>query len=197
MACVQSKQFFPLVHFWFSSWQDFDTMEKSGEIRKRPAFDKVNHEIREEFRQEAGSMSATDRQLLDEAYDKEKKLSSGIDVANVFWILACVFTVHYFDVGDVLIYDDRVDRTALQLSGLFFVVAAALAIYCIVILAYLFKVPDYEAHSPWAVPASTICGILAAACFWYAVWPVWSWMTFVIVPLLLMGLVMILVVIPF
>ena len=37
--------------------------------------------------------------------------TAGCVVENVMWLMACVFVVHYFEVGDAVIYDHRVRRS--------------------------------------------------------------------------------------
>lgn len=98
-----------------------------------------------------------------------------ICIGSIIWLLAGGFVVQYFDVITALRYDPNIDRYThcncsiasdrrvrpyLAAGGVCLGIAGLIAMYCILILATIMKIPDYDRHSPWAVPASTIFGAL-------------------------------------
>ncbi len=52
-------------------------------------------------------------------------------------------------------------RRLLHASASFCAVAGLVAMYCVLWLQRVRRVPDYELHAPWAIPAATLAGSLA------------------------------------
>eukprot|EP00039_Didymoeca_costata_P005416 m.81411 g.81411 ORF g.81411 m.81411 type:complete len:142 (-) comp12812_c0_seq4:1106-1531(-) len=91
---------------------------------------------------------------------KRNENKVGKYVSNFLWIAAFVYVLNEFDIVDVIIYDPRVKRTPLKISGFCLLIAATIAVYCALILDKIFNIEDYEKHSPWAVPLSTFSGVV-------------------------------------
>ena len=103
--------------------------------------------------------------------------------------------VHRFDIVDAVLYDPRMDREYLQFAALLLGIAVITAIFCAIVLDKMFGI-DYEKKVPWAVPLATLCGLVGYILLWMAVWPVWRFMTIIIMPVLFMGFLVSLIFLP-
>lgn len=125
----------------------------------------------------------------------EKSYTANITVSNIFWLMACYGVVHKFDIVDAMLYDDRINREYLNTAVMLLVTSWSTGAFCALVLERIFGV-DYEKKVPWAVPLATITGLIGFTLLWMSVWPVWRWMTFIIMPSLFMGFIVALIFIP-
>lgn len=114
----------------------------------------------------------------------------------MLWLLAAVGLVQYLEIGDVLRYDARVNWAVLRIGLAALGLATVAGAYCVVWLDLICKVKDYERHSPAAVPLATACGAVGIICSTIGLWPVWGWFTLVVMPILFMGCLVSLIMIP-
>eukprot|EP00051_Salpingoeca_urceolata_P003211 m.56069 g.56069 ORF g.56069 m.56069 type:complete len:199 (+) comp12577_c0_seq1:526-1122(+) len=119
---------------------------------------------------------------------KEQDKLAGIDLWGVFWIMAMIFVVHYFDVKDALVYDRRLNRTLFMVGLGLLGLSMAVGTYCIYYLGVVRKIENYDVHSPWAVPTAAFSGFVGWVIITISVWSIWSWMTLLIVPSCFMGI---------
>ncbi|XP_032631664.1 transmembrane protein 128 isoform X2 [Chelonoidis abingdonii] len=84
----------------------------------------------------------------------------------------------------------RLKSWCIVLGSCLLAASLAIAFYCIIYLEWYCGIEDYDAQYPVLIPVTTATFIAAAVCFNIALWPVWSFLT----PLLLftqfMGVVM-------
>eukprot|EP00050_Salpingoeca_kvevrii_P020999 m.105085 g.105085 ORF g.105085 m.105085 type:complete len:357 (+) comp9130_c0_seq2:1015-2085(+) len=158
-----------------------------SELRRRPGADLFRDDDEPETDvQVIQPLTEKQRKLVKQLREEESK-ASGIDLSVVLWILASVWVVHTFDVVDAVLYDTRINRTWMKAGLALMAGAFAIALYCLVWLATIRKVPDYERHAPWAVPASSVLGILGWIVLTITVWPLWGFLTLLVVPVVSMG----------
>ncbi|KAJ0023081.1 hypothetical protein NQD34_002980 [Periophthalmus magnuspinnatus] len=109
---------------------------------------------------------------------------------SVFWIAAAVAVTYYVDFFSLLLHSDNINRWWLNVGLLLLSLCLSLALFCIVYLEWFKGISHYDQEYP-AVPAITTAAFIAASCSLnLALWPLWSFLT----PLLLftqfMGAVM-------
>ncbi|XP_004579413.1 transmembrane protein 128 [Ochotona princeps] len=118
---------------------------------------------------------------------KEKPLPR-FNIHCGFWILASIGVTYYADFFKTL--KENLYTSSWFLSGgALLLVSFSIAFYCIVYLEW-YRGIEYDMKYPALVPVTTASFIAAGICFNVALWPVWSFLT----PLLLftqfMGVIM-------
>uniref|UniRef100_A0A8B9BAN3 Transmembrane protein 128 n=1 Tax=Anser brachyrhynchus TaxID=132585 RepID=A0A8B9BAN3_9AVES len=124
------------------------------------------------------------------AVEKKKKPSPRLNIHSAFWILASIAVTYYFDFLKSV-------KEAIQADSWWFVTGSCLlaaclsvAFYCIIYLEWYRGIEDYDVRYPILIPISTTTFIAAAICFNVALWPVWSFMTPLLLFIQFMGVVM-------
>lgn len=126
----------------------------------------------------------------------EKNKSSWINAHNVFWMVSAMAVFYYTDFYMALRYDPRVVKHYLYPGLCCLGASMSIALYLIGYYHYYLGIADYENHSPYAVPLSTILFFIAMLCLCVALWPVWSVLTPFILFTLFMGTIFLFTIIP-
>jgi len=115
-------------------------------------------------------------------------------LGNVCWILAAFAVLYYTNFAAVIAYDDRVHRTWLVAAVLF--IGLFLSIAAFIIGYKKASSDDWETLYPAAIPSATLFIVCGGFCLNVALWPVWSFLTPVILFTLLMGVIIIVAMFP-
>ncbi|XP_067386418.1 transmembrane protein 128 isoform X1 [Emydura macquarii macquarii] len=122
--------------------------------------------------------------------EKKEKPLPRLNTHSAFWILASIAVTYYVEFFKTLKETIQADSWCFVLGSCLLVASLAIAFYCIIYLEWYCGIEDYDAQYPVLIPITTATFIAAAVCFNIALWPVWSFLT----PLLLftqfMGVVM-------
>eukprot|EP00823_Brevimastigomonas_motovehiculus_P009082 TRINITY_DN8763_c0_g1_i1.p1 TRINITY_DN8763_c0_g1~~TRINITY_DN8763_c0_g1_i1.p1 ORF type:complete len:175 (+),score=29.00 TRINITY_DN8763_c0_g1_i1:112-636(+) len=114
-------------------------------------------------------------------------------IQSICWIAAAVFVVYYADIWRVIKTDSRVNR--IFFNGGIFCLTEMLGIFVYAMLWIPFvdkqKVVDYQIYCPRAVYAFLIGSLASFLCFLIALWPVWRFVTIIILTVLYMASVFI------
>ncbi|XP_042626427.1 transmembrane protein 128 [Cyprinus carpio] len=123
----------------------------------------------------------------------EVKASARINRHSVFWILASLALTYYLDFFSVLLNHSDIHRWCVRVCVCVFlmlVVFVCFAFFCMLYLEWFRGIKQYDQEYP-AVPALTTAAFIAASCSLnIALWPVWSFLTPVILFTQFMGVVM-------
>uniref|UniRef100_A0A914XFC7 Transmembrane protein n=1 Tax=Plectus sambesii TaxID=2011161 RepID=A0A914XFC7_9BILA len=104
-----------------------------------------------------------------------------IRIDDVLWLLALILTIWYFDVPCTLWFDPRIRWTYLQASAALWLGFFAIGIFFIAILGQAVEPDDWRRTYPRLFPLATSLFLLSCITFCYAVWPVWSGWSLLIV----------------
>ncbi|XP_030419098.1 transmembrane protein 128 [Gopherus evgoodei] len=122
--------------------------------------------------------------------EKKEKPLPRLNIHSAFWILASIAVTYYVEFFKTIKETIQADSWCIVLGSCLLVASLAIAFYCIIYLEWYCGIEDYDAQYPVLIPVTTATFIAAAVCFNIALWPVWSFLT----PLLLftqfMGVVM-------
>ncbi|XP_069488063.1 transmembrane protein 128 [Ambystoma mexicanum] len=131
--------------------------------------------------------------MTSESSEDEKKKNKPLPRVNthsVFWILASVAATYYVEFFKVVKEHLQEGSLSLLCGGIFLIVSLSVAFYCIIYLEWFCGIADYDSEYRALVPITISTFIVASICYNIAFWPVWSFLT----PLLLftqfMGVVM-------
>ncbi|KAM6136062.1 LOW QUALITY PROTEIN: transmembrane protein 128 [Phoenicopterus ruber ruber] len=121
------------------------------------------------------------------AVEKKRKPLTRLNIHSAFWILASIAVTYYFDFFKTV--------KIIQADSWWFVSGSLLAaclsvVYCILYLEWYCGIEDYDAQHPALIPITTATFLAAAICSNIALWPVWSFMTPVVLFIQFMGVVM-------
>ncbi|XP_075050761.1 transmembrane protein 128 [Mixophyes fleayi] len=127
---------------------------------------------------------------INEDEKKKEKPLPRVNIHSVFWILAAVSLSYYVDFLQVI--HENLQEGSLWLLGgaLSLAVSVSIALYCIVYLEWRCGICDYDAKYPGLVPIAIVTFLVAAICINVSLWPVWSFLTPVILFTQFMGFVM-------
>lgn len=149
--------------------------------------------VRRRFHQQAALLLQRNPGEESEIPEKEKtkqKPLPRVNVHSVFWILASVAATYYVEFFKVFKEHVQEGSASLLVGSLFLAASLSVAVYCIIYLEWHCGIADYDAKNPALVPIAITTFLVASLCYNVAFWPVWSYLT----PLLLftqfMGLVM-------
>ncbi|XP_063779277.1 transmembrane protein 128 [Pseudophryne corroboree] len=149
--------------------------------------------IRQRFQLQADSLlreaGASEADTNDDEKKKEKPLPR-VNVHSVFWILVAVSLSYYVDFLQVIQENLQDGCLWLLVGALSLVVSLSIALYCIVYLEWRCGICDYDAKYPALVPIAIVTFLVAAVCINVSLWPVWSFLTPVILFTQFMGFVM-------
>ncbi|XP_066916858.1 transmembrane protein 128-like [Clytia hemisphaerica] len=142
----------------------------------------------------------TDDQLKKEGQkilDKHVPKKSGpINSHSVFWMVVSIFTFYYTDFYLALRYDPRIERTYLNIGLGFLSLSTLIAVTLIGYYHYYMGIKDYEKHQPFAIPISVVSFLVGMTLLSIALWPVWSFLTPIILFVLFMGFMFFFTIVP-
>ncbi|XP_020337859.1 transmembrane protein 128-like [Oncorhynchus nerka] len=122
--------------------------------------------------------------------EKDAKPLPRINRHSVFWIVASVGLTYYFDFLRVITENGDIRSWWFNVGVILLGICLALAMFCIVYLEWFKGIQHYDHEYP-AIPPITTAAFLAASCsFNIALWPVWSFLTPVLLFTQFMGVVM-------
>ncbi|XP_065591856.1 transmembrane protein 128 [Cyrtonyx montezumae] len=122
--------------------------------------------------------------------DKKKKPSPRLNVHSAFWILASIAVTYYFDFFKSVKETIQADSWWFASGSCLLAACLSVAFYCIIYLEWYHGIEDYDVQYPVLIPVTTVTFIAAAVCFNVALWPVWSFITPVVLFIQFMGVVM-------
>ncbi|XP_059159329.1 transmembrane protein 128-like [Physella acuta] len=133
----------------------------------------------------------------DSNFNQNKNGSSGNPAAkqspyciqNFLWLGLAILVFYFSDFGKVVIYDQRIKGSWFWTGSFFMGLHASIAIFLIFWLSFWKKISseEWENKYPRAVPIATAAFILGIICLSVSLWPVWGWLTPVILLILFMG----------
>ncbi|XP_054059626.1 transmembrane protein 128 [Rissa tridactyla] len=124
------------------------------------------------------------------AVEKKRKPLSRLNIHSAFWILASIAVTYYFDFFKTVKETAQADSWWFASGSCLLAVCLSVAFYCILYLEWYCGIEDYDAQYPALIPITTATFIAAAICFNIALWPVWSFMTPLLLFIQFMGVVM-------
>ncbi|XP_061848910.1 transmembrane protein 128 isoform X2 [Colius striatus] len=123
------------------------------------------------------------------AVEKKKPLTR-LNIHSAFWILSSIAVTYYFDFYKAVKETLQADSWWLASGSFLLAACLSLALYCILYLEWYCGIKDYDAQYPALIPITTAAFIAAAICFNVAFWPIWSFITPVLLFVQFMGVVM-------
>ncbi|KAM6077047.1 transmembrane protein 128 [Chlamydotis macqueenii] len=124
------------------------------------------------------------------AVEKKRKPLTRLNIHSAFWISASIAVTYYFDFLKTIKETIQADSWWFA-SGICLLTAClSVAFYCILYLEWYCGIEDYDTRYPALIPITTATFIAAAICFNIALWPVWSFMTPLLLFIQFMGVVM-------
>ncbi|XP_027751963.1 transmembrane protein 128 isoform X3 [Empidonax traillii] len=124
------------------------------------------------------------------AVEKKMKPLTRLNIHSAFWILASIAVTYYFDFLKTVKETMQADSWWLASGTCLLAVCLSVAFYCILYLEWYCGIMDYDAQYPALIPITTATFIAAAICFNVALWPVWSFLTPLLLFIQFMGVVM-------
>lgn len=124
------------------------------------------------------------------AGEKKKKPSPRLNVHSAFWILASIAVTYYFDFFKSIKETIQADSWWFASGSCLLAACLSVAFYCIIYLEWYRGIEDYDVQYPVLIPITTVTFIAAAVCFNVALWPIWSFITPVVLFIQFMGVVM-------
>ncbi|XP_065515456.1 transmembrane protein 128 [Lathamus discolor] len=124
------------------------------------------------------------------AVEKKKQPLARLNIHSAFWILASIAVTYYFDFFKTVKETIQADSWWLASGSCLLATCLSVAFYCILYLEWYCGIEDYDTQYPALIPITTATFIAAAICFNVALWPVWSFMTPLLLFIQFMGVVM-------
>ena len=140
--------------------------------------------------------SELQRRLAAEQRRKDQISKISARIHALFWVVASFFTAKYSEVFTVAFHDSRVYTIVLGLGIACTVVATIVFLYLSCYLSYIKRVESWEVASPKGIPTLTLFGSLAILLYTIALWPVYGFLTPVIVGVLTFGMIFFTVLVP-
>ncbi|XP_062312923.1 transmembrane protein 128 [Osmerus eperlanus] len=109
---------------------------------------------------------------------------------SVFWIVASVCLTYYVDFLRVIVENKDIKSWWFNVGLVLFGVCLSLATFSIVYLEWYKGIQHYDQVYPAIAPTTTASFIAASCSFNIALWPVWSFLTPIILFTQFMGVVM-------
>lgn len=112
-------------------------------------------------------------------------------VHALFWVATAIALIFYLDIGNVVLNDVRVNRVALNLAVFSFFSNVTICLYLIFWLPYVKKnTLPWEVFCPRMIPTATALGLTCIISAILAMWPVWGFLSPLIIFFLCLGLMM-------
>uniref|UniRef100_A0A8C0BNU8 Transmembrane protein 128 n=1 Tax=Buteo japonicus TaxID=224669 RepID=A0A8C0BNU8_9AVES len=124
------------------------------------------------------------------AVEKKRKPLTRLNIHSAFWILASIAVTYYFDFFKTVKETIQADSWWFASGSCLLAACLSVAFYCILYLEWYCGIEDYDTQYPALIPITTATFIAAAICFNIALWPVWSFMTPLLLFIQFMGVVM-------
>ncbi|XP_019736597.1 transmembrane protein 128 isoform X2 [Hippocampus comes] len=122
--------------------------------------------------------------------EKDVRPLPPINKHSVFWVVAAISVTYYVDFFQNIIVNDNIKSWWFNVSLLLLGICLCLATFCIVYLEWFRGIVHYDQEYP-AIPPITTAAFIAASCSLnIALWPVWSFVTPLILFTQFMGVVM-------
>ncbi|XP_061778495.1 transmembrane protein 128 [Nerophis ophidion] len=122
--------------------------------------------------------------------DKDAKPLARINKHSVFWIVVSISVTYYVDFFGNILENDNIKSWWFNVGVLLLSICLGLAMFCIVYLEGFRGIRHYDQEYP-AIPPITTAAFIAASCSLnIALWPVWSFLTPLILFTQFMGVVM-------
>ncbi|XP_067096547.1 transmembrane protein 128 [Osmerus mordax] len=122
--------------------------------------------------------------------EKDVKPLPRINRHSVFWIVASVCLTYYVDFLRVIVENEDIKSWWFNVGLVLFGVCLSLATFSIVYLEWYKGIQHYDQVYPTIAPTTTASFIAASCSFNIALWPVWSFLTPIILFTQFMGVVM-------
>ncbi|XP_019620726.1 PREDICTED: transmembrane protein 128-like [Branchiostoma belcheri] len=142
------------------------------------------------------------QQLQDDSQDrpqqaKEEKLSR-INAHTIFWLVASMAMFYYTDIAVALRVDPRINWLWLLPGAVLIGLNVGIGAFLIVWLSWIKGVStdEWEKRYPSAIPTATASFIIGGLCCMVGLWPVWGFLTPIILFTLFMGVVMVISLFP-
>uniref|UniRef100_A0A8D0GRK0 Transmembrane protein 128 n=2 Tax=Sphenodon punctatus TaxID=8508 RepID=A0A8D0GRK0_SPHPU len=147
--------------------------------------------LRRHLRQEVES-SVWGETEADEAtlVEKKEKPLPRLNIHSTFWILSSIAVTYYFEFFKAVKETFQADSWWFVLGSCLLLASLSVAFYCIIYLEWYCGIEDYDAQNPALIPITTAMFIAAALCFNVALWPLWSFLTPMVLFTQFMGVVM-------
>ncbi|XP_019736594.1 transmembrane protein 128 isoform X1 [Hippocampus comes] len=150
--------------------------------------------LRNRFQKNAELLMQAKASLPDEDKEcpgeKDVRPLPPINKHSVFWVVAAISVTYYVDFFQNIIVNDNIKSWWFNVSLLLLGICLCLATFCIVYLEWFRGIVHYDQEYP-AIPPITTAAFIAASCSLnIALWPVWSFVTPLILFTQFMGVVM-------
>ncbi|XP_062991710.1 transmembrane protein 128 [Elgaria multicarinata webbii] len=122
--------------------------------------------------------------------EKKEKPLPRLNIHSAFWILASIATTYYVEFFKTINELIQKESGWFVLGCCLLAVSLSVAFYCIIYLEWYHGIEDYDACYPALIPATTASFIAAAVCFNISLWPIWSFLTPLVLFIQFMGIVM-------
>ncbi|XP_028600151.2 transmembrane protein 128 [Podarcis muralis] len=122
--------------------------------------------------------------------EKKEKPLPRLNIHSAFWILASIATTYYIEFFKVVKEIIQQESWWFILGICLLIISLSVAFYCIIYLEWYHGIEDYDATYPALIPITTASFIAAAVCFNISLWPIWSFLTPVVLFVQFMGIVM-------
>ncbi|CAG5121465.1 unnamed protein product [Candidula unifasciata] len=112
---------------------------------------------------------------------------------NILWLGTAVAVFYFSDFVNVLVYDLRIQSAWFWIGVLSIGLHLCIAVFLVFWLTLWKNVStdEWETRYPSAVPVATASLVLGIICLCVGLWPVWGFLTPVILLVLLMGTVVV------
>eukprot|EP00744_Colponema_vietnamica_P006835 GILI01009901.1.p1 GENE.GILI01009901.1~~GILI01009901.1.p1 ORF type:complete len:208 (+),score=42.28 GILI01009901.1:41-625(+) len=141
--------------------------------------------------------AAKERERLLDEREKQKRLwVERLEWLNrkahaLFWVALACAVIYYSNFFRVIWECPYVNRIFFNLGLICVGVNIAITFYLSVYLPYIAKVTqEWDEYCPRVIPTATIVGCSAFVLFLFGLWPVWGWLTILILFSLFMGFLM-------
>ncbi|KAL6475882.1 hypothetical protein MHYP_G00143810 [Metynnis hypsauchen] len=146
--------------------------------------------LRNRFKRDAELLLQAVSEEDEKSKEAESKPLPRVNRHSVFWILASVGLTYYVDFFNVILENGDIKSWWFNVGLVLLAASLSLAAFCIVYLEWFRGIKHYDQEYP-AIPPITTAAFIAASCsFNIALWPVWSFLTPVILFTQFMGVVM-------
>ncbi|XP_077159815.1 transmembrane protein 128 [Paroedura picta] len=122
--------------------------------------------------------------------EKKEKPPPRLNVHSAFWIVASVAVTYYVEFFRAVKEIIQTESGWFMLGIWLLLGSLAVAFYCIIYLEWYRGIEDYDTAYPALIPITTASFLAAAICFNVALWPVWSFLTPLVLFTQFMGVVM-------
>nr|XP_056713843.1 transmembrane protein 128 [Euleptes europaea] len=122
--------------------------------------------------------------------EKKEKPPPRLNIHSAFWIVASIAVTYYIEFFKAVKEMIQTESWWFILGSWLLLGSLSVAFYCIIYLEWYRGIEDYDTAYPALIPITTAMFIVAAICFNVALWPVWSFLTPVVLFTQFMGVVM-------